>query len=133
MFFLGCPVPVTLLEPSWLGPIMALAAIDICDKDNGPHNVLPSLVHPYLPGEEGLLKETYDKVGAHQCWLMKYRICTCLYGKVKPKDGQKTKARLFRVEPYRVLKCSSLVLISFFNLRLCLLSTPFRKFLQGKI
>ena len=133
MFFLGCPVPVTLLEPSWLGPIMALAAVDICDKDNGPHNVLPSLVHPYLPGEEGLLKETYDKVGAHQSWLMKYMISTYLYCKVKPKDGQKTKARLFRVEPYTVLKCSSLVLISFFNLRLCLLSTPFRKFLQGKI
>lgn len=71
------------------------------------------LVHPYLPGEEGLLKETYDKVGAHQFWSMKYRISTCLYGKVKPKDGQKTKARLFRVEPYTVLKCSSLVLISF--------------------
>ena len=88
------------------------------------------LVHPYLPGEEGLLKETYDKVGAHQFWLMKYRISTYLNGKVKPKDGQKTKARLFRVEPYTVLKCSSLVLISFFNLHPCLLSTPVRKFLQ---
>ena len=45
-FFLGplaaLSVPVTLLEPSWLGPIKALAAVDIRDKDNRPHNVLPS-------------------------------------------------------------------------------------------
>ena len=62
MFFLATrSVPVTLLEPSWLGPIMALAAVDICDKDNRPHNVLPSLVHPYLPGEEGLLKRLMTK------------------------------------------------------------------------
>ena len=59
-FFLGAlSVPVTLLEPSWLGPIMA--AIDIRDKDVRPHNVLPSLVHPYLPGEEGLLKRLMTK------------------------------------------------------------------------
>lgn len=105
MFFswvFGCPVcsvPVTLLEPSWLGPIMALAAVDIRDKDVRPHNVLPSFSPSLLAGRRGTFEETYDKVGAHEFWLMKYRISTYLYGKVKPKDGQKTKARLFRVEP----------------------------------
>ena len=56
-FFLGSlaalSVPVTLLEPSWLGPIKALAAVDICDKDVRPHNVLPSFSPSLLARRRG--------------------------------------------------------------------------------
>ena len=56
-FFLGplaaLSVPVTLLEPSWLGPIKALAAVDICDKDVRPHNVLPSFSPSLLARRRG--------------------------------------------------------------------------------
>ena len=73
-FFLGSlaalSVPVTLLEPSWLGPIKALAAVDIRDKDNRPHNVLPSFSPSLLARRRGTFAETYDKVGAHSSILV---------------------------------------------------------------
>ena len=73
-FFLGplaaLSVPVTLLEPSWLGPIKALAAVDICDKDVRPHNVLPSFSPSLLARRRGTFEETYDKVGAHSSILV---------------------------------------------------------------
>ena len=56
-FFLGSlaalSVPLTLLEPSWLGPIKALAAVDICDKDVRPLNVLPSFSQSLLARRRG--------------------------------------------------------------------------------